>query len=52
VSGDGVVRHASPRALALLGVSMPVVPGRTRLEACSPELAQLTRQLSPASHLL
>ena len=48
VSGDGVVRHASPRALALLGVSMPVVPGRTRLEACSPELAQLTRQLSPS----
>ncbi|MBU2642505.1 MAG: PAS domain-containing sensor histidine kinase [Gammaproteobacteria bacterium] len=46
VRGDGVVRHASPRALALLGVSTPVVPGLTRLEACSPELAQLSRQLS------
>ena len=33
VRGDGVVRHASPRALALLGVTMPVKPGVTRLEA-------------------
>lgn len=47
VRGDGVVRHASPRALALLGVSTPVVPGLTQLEACSPELAQLSQQLSP-----
>ncbi|WP_310448012.1 two-component system sensor histidine kinase NtrB [Thiobacillus sp.] len=47
VSGDGIVRHASPRALTLLGVTTPVVPGRTRLEACSPELARLARQLLP-----
>ncbi|HQT30181.1 MAG TPA: ATP-binding protein [Thiobacillus sp.] len=47
VRGDGVVRHASPRALTLLGVSVPVVPGITRLETCAPELAQLARQLSP-----
>lgn len=47
VSGDGVVRHASPRALALLGMSTPVVPGVTRLTDCSPELAQLSQHLSP-----
>ena len=45
VRGDGVVRHASPRALALLGVTTPVTPGVTRLEALSPELAQLSQQL-------
>lgn len=49
VSGDGVVRHASPRALALLGVTAPVKPGFTRLEACSPELAQLSQQLRPGT---
>lgn len=45
VRGDGVVRHASPRALALLGVTTPVTPGVTRLESVSPELAQLSQQL-------
>jgi two-component system sensor histidine kinase PilS (NtrC family) len=45
VRGDGVVRHASPRALALLGVTTPVTPGVTRLDAVSPELAQLSQQL-------
>ena len=49
VRGDGVVRHASPRALALLGVTAPVMPGITRLEACSPELARLTPQLQPGT---
>jgi two-component system sensor histidine kinase PilS (NtrC family) len=47
VSGDGVVRHASPRALALLGVTAPVKPGITRLEACSPALARLAPQVGP-----
>src|SRR5512139_3098064 len=47
VHGDGVVRHASPRALALLAVTQPVVPGVTRLEACSPELARLAQPLQP-----
>ena len=47
VRGDGILRHASPRALALLGVTSPVKPGITRLESCSPELARiLTRQFS------
>jgi two-component system sensor histidine kinase PilS (NtrC family) len=48
VRGDGVVRHASPRALALLGVTTPLKPGITRLEDCSPELARiLTQPFSP-----
>ena len=45
VRGDGVVRHVSPRALALLGVTAPVKPGITRLEAISPDLARLSQQL-------
>ncbi|MBW8370349.1 MAG: PAS domain-containing protein [Thiobacillus sp.] len=49
VRGDGVVRHASPRALALLGVTLPLKPGITRLDALSPELARLSRQLSPGT---
>lgn len=44
VRGDGVVRHASPRALALLGVKTLVKPGFTRLEACSPELVRILSQ--------
>lgn len=39
LSGDGVVRHMSPRARALLGIETEVRPGRTRLDACAPELA-------------
>lgn len=49
VRGDGVVRHASPRALALLGVTTPVTPGITRLDAISPELARLAQQLHPGT---
>lgn len=49
VRGDGVVRHASPRALALLGITTPVTPGVTRLQDCSPELARLSRQLNPGT---
>jgi two-component system sensor histidine kinase PilS (NtrC family) len=49
VRGDGVVRHASPRALALLGISLPVKPGITRLEACSPELARLAQEVRPGA---
>jgi len=49
VRGDGVVRHASPRALALLDTTTPVKPGFTRLEACSPELARLAQQLRPGT---
>ena len=47
VRGNGVVRHASPRALALLGATLPVKPGITRLEAISPELARLSQSLRP-----
>ncbi len=47
VRGDGVVRHASPRALTLLGVTTPVTPGITRLEDCSPELARLSQAVRP-----
>lgn len=49
VRGDGVVRHASPRALTLLGTSTQVKPGITRLEACSPGLARLSQQLQPGT---
>jgi two-component system sensor histidine kinase PilS (NtrC family) len=49
VRGDGVVRHASPRALALLNTTTPVKPGITRLEAFSPELARLSQQLRPGT---
>ena len=47
VRGDGVIRHASPRALALLGVTARVTPGVTRLDECSPELGRLSQQLHP-----
>ncbi len=50
VRGDGVIRHASPRALTLLGVTIPVVPGTTQLAACSPELAKImSRPLQPGT---
>ncbi|MDT3705193.1 MAG: ATP-binding protein [Thiobacillus sp.] len=47
VRGDGVVRHASPRAAALLGLAQPVAPDVTRLDACSPDLARLAQPLQP-----
>jgi two-component system sensor histidine kinase PilS (NtrC family) len=47
VRGDGVVRHASPRALTLLGIASPVTPGVTQVQACSPDLARILSQ--PAS---
>lgn len=47
VSGEGNIRHASRRALALLGRTHPVIAGLTRLEACCPELAQLAQPLQP-----
>ncbi|MFN3545034.1 MAG: two-component system sensor histidine kinase NtrB [Thiobacillus sp.] len=49
VRGDGVVRHASPRALTLLGTSVQVKPGVTRLEALSPGLARLAPQVLPGA---
>ncbi len=49
VRGDGVVRHASPRALTLLGATGVILPGITRLEALSPELARLSRQIGPGA---
>lgn len=50
LQGNGIIRHANPRALALLGITVPVKPGVTRLDACSPELARiLSRQLKPGS---
>lgn len=47
VRGDGIVRHASPRALTLLGAGAAITPGVTRLQACSPELAALPQQCDP-----
>jgi two-component system sensor histidine kinase PilS (NtrC family) len=48
VRGDGVVRHASPRALTLLGMAGPLAPGTTRLADCAPALARvLPPQCSP-----
>ena len=41
VRADGVIHHASPRAMALLGCTTPIIPGSTRVEACSPELARM-----------
>jgi two-component system, NtrC family, sensor histidine kinase PilS len=49
VRGDDVVRHASPRALALLGITTPLVTGVTRLQNCSPELARLAQQIRPGT---
>jgi len=49
IRGDGVIRHASPRALALLGSSVAVKPGITRLEALSSDLARLAPQLTPGA---
>lgn len=40
VQGDGTLRHASPRALKLLGGGFDWVPGQTRLQDCAPELAE------------
>ncbi|MHB0975527.1 MAG: two-component system sensor histidine kinase NtrB [Thiobacillus sp.] len=51
VRGDGVVRHASPRALTLLGVKAPVTPGVTLLEDVSPVLARLSRKVRPGTTL-
>lgn len=44
VQGDGVIRHASPRALALMGMPVPVIPGVTRLVDYSLELANILAQ--------
>ena len=49
VRGDGVVRHASPRALALLGAKIPVQPGITRLDDISAELARLALRIRPGT---
>jgi len=51
IRGDGVIRHASPRALALLGASAPLTPGVTPLQDCSPELARLVKKLHPGTTL-
>jgi len=51
VRGDGVVRHASPRALTLLGATARPTPGTLRLEDLSPELARLSRQMRPGTPL-
>jgi two-component system sensor histidine kinase PilS (NtrC family) len=40
VQGDGRLRHASPRALKLLGGGFEWIPGQTRLQDCAPELAE------------
>ncbi len=41
VSGDGIVQHASQRALSLIGGDAAPVPGRSRLAECAPELAEV-----------
>ncbi|MGE5320021.1 MAG: two-component system sensor histidine kinase NtrB [Hyphomicrobiaceae bacterium] len=51
VRGDGVVRHASPRALTLLGTTTPVTPDVTRLQDYAPELARLSLQMRPGATL-
>lgn len=49
---NGIIRHANARALALLGITAPVKPGVTRLDACSPELAHLlSRPFKPGTTL-
>ncbi|MEW6119367.1 MAG: HAMP domain-containing sensor histidine kinase [Pseudomonadota bacterium] len=54
LTGDGVVRHLSPRARTLLGIAGEVKPGRTRLADCAPELAAaLPDHCTPgAAHVL
>ena len=50
LQANGVIRHANPRALALLGITVPVKAGVTRLDACSPELARiLSRPFEPGT---
>lgn len=60
VRGDGVIHHASPRALALLGITTAPTPGVTQLQDCCPELARLALNawtvgastlITPAAHL-
>ena len=53
VQGDGVIRHVNPRALILLGITLPVIPGVTRLDACAPSLARLlSRPRKPGAALI
>jgi two-component system sensor histidine kinase PilS (NtrC family) len=42
VRGDGVIHHASSRALALLGLASAPTSGVARLQDCCPDLARLT----------
>ena len=50
LTGNGLIRHMTPRAQALLNVSGPILPGRTRLEECAPSLAQaLPLQFEPGT---
>lgn len=45
VRGDGVIRHASARAISLIGRA--ILPGQTRLNECAPLLWQaMTQQLA------
>lgn len=45
IQGDGIIRHANPRALALIGNPAPMRPGITRIDAYAPELSRvLSRQ--------
>lgn len=50
LQGDGVIRHANSRALALLGTTLPVRPGITRLKDCAPEIAhRLEKPFKPGT---
>lgn len=48
IQGNGIIRHANPRAVTLLGNPAPMQPGVTHIEAYSPELSRmLSRQIKP-----
>jgi len=48
IQGNGIIRHANPRAIALLGNPTPIQPGVTRIEAYAPELSRvLSKQIQP-----
>ncbi|MBT9568604.1 MAG: histidine kinase [Thiobacillus sp.] len=48
IQGNGIIQHANPRAIALLGNPAPIHPGVTRIQAYSPELSRaLAKRTQP-----
>lgn len=48
IQGNGIIRHANPRAITLLGNPAPIRPGVTHIEAYAPELSRvLSKQIKP-----